>query len=602
MLSATSGILRALSLAPFLLPIVTAQSCTNYGISSGGSDCICPVGFGGANCSQPACGGTIFDGSHRSLASSSGGFPNLTSSGCSCSSGWSGTGCNVCTASSACQAGYATVNNSSSTSIAQVSGVNDTMVCNTSPTVYAAGEVSCEVNVCRTVFQKISLISLQNPTLQAIYPLQSSLIIQRSLNASLSPLQNVSGTLLSPNGSSAIYAQLFYSGVEQFACLASSCQQTSTSSSDTWTCSTLQCQCVHNTTFCGGVPASDLTTTINSLSGPLTIVCDNSNTCQFQEKVINGLFGSSGLALSGCVYGECVTQAVIDSTNGTLSSAQTSGSSPLSSGVIAGLAVVCSLVGIALAGLVWGWILQRAARNRTFDGGRNGGIDVKWTNVSYLVKSSGGDKTVLDSINGNVAAGEIMAVLGPSGAGKTTLVELIAGKAKSGQFTGSITFPSLASGKRPRIAFVPQSDILPAILTVREALMFAASLRLPESLSSERKAILVSTVISRLGLDDVAETRIGATDGTGRGISGGEARRVSIGLELVGCPDILVCDEPTSGLDSVSARRVVNVLKEVARGGGGLFGAVEESNQGVAVICSVHQPRRAICIECCLHF
>ncbi|KAG9318076.1 ABC-2 type transporter-domain-containing protein [Chiua virens] len=183
-----------------------------------------------------------------------------------------------------------------------------------------------------------------------------------------------------------------------------------------------------------------------------------------------------------------------------------------------------------------------------------------------------------------------MAILGPSGAGKTTLVELIAGKAKSGTFTGSITFPSLANGRRPRVAFVPQTDILPAFLTVREALTFGASLRLPESLPPERKAALVSATISRLGLEDVAEMRIGATDGTGRGISGGEARRVSIGLELVGCPDILVCDEPTSGLDSVSARRVVNVLKEVARGGGGLFGSAEDNDRGVAVICSVHQP------------
>lgn len=249
------------------------------------------------------------------------------------------------------------------------------------------------------------------------------------------------------------------------------------------------------------------------------------------------------------------------------------------------------LIGVGLAALAWGWILQRAARKRPFVGGYNGGIDVRWTNVSYFIRSSGGDKTILDSISGNVAAGELMAILGPSGAGKTTLVELIAGKPKSGLFTGSITFPSLTDGRAPRVAFVPQTDILPAVLTVREALTFAASLRLPESLSPERKVALVSAIISRLGLNDVAETRIGATDGTGRGISGGEARRVSIGLELVGCPDILVCDEPTSGLDSVSARRVVNVLKELARGGGGLFGSVEESSKGVAVICSVHQPR-----------
>ncbi|KAG8217094.1 hypothetical protein J3R82DRAFT_5121 [Butyriboletus roseoflavus] len=572
-------ILHTLGFASFFVSITTAQSCTNYGISSASGGCLCPPGFGGSNCSQPGCGGTIFDGSNRSLAPSSdasGGFPNLTSSGCSCTSGWRGEGCNVCTTASACQAAYAAVsgNASSGAATAQASGLNETMVCNTSPVVWAAGELSCQVN---------------NPTLQAIYPLQSTLNIQRTLNASLSPLLNVSGTVLSPNGAPAVYAQLFYSGVEQFYCSASSCTQTSTSTSDTWTCSTLQCQCIPNTSFCGAVSASNLTGTIDPLSGPLTIVCDNTNTCQFQQQVINSLFGSSGLTLQGCVYGECVTQAVIDTSNGT-TSGQTTGFSPLSSGVIAGLAVVGSLIGIGLASLIWGWILQRAARNRPFEGGLNGGVDVRWSNISYFIRSSKGDKTILDSINGHVAAGELMAIFGPSGAGKTTLVELIAGKAKSGLFTGSITFPSSANARRPRVAFVPQTDILPAVLTVREALTFAASLRLPESLSSERKAALVSAVISRLGLEDVAETRIGATDGSGRGISGGEARRVSIGLELVGCPDILVCDEPTSGLDSVSARRVVNVLKEVAQGGGALFGSAEEHSQGVAVICSVHQP------------
>ena len=146
------SILRVLSFASFLLSIstATAQSCTNYGTSSA-LGCLCPPGFGGANCSQPACGGTIFDGSHRSLtppSAASGGFPNITSSDCSCSNGWTGTGCNVCTTSSACQSAYAAVNgNASSATTGQTSGLNETLVCNTSPMVYAAGELSCQVNV-----------------------------------------------------------------------------------------------------------------------------------------------------------------------------------------------------------------------------------------------------------------------------------------------------------------------------------------------------------------------------------------------------------------------------------------------------------------------
>ncbi|KAL4065187.1 ABC-2 type transporter-domain-containing protein [Scleroderma yunnanense] len=585
-----SKTLHTLTLA-ILLVNVAAQSCTNFGVTSS-SSCLCPPGFGGSNCSQPACGGTIFDGSSRSLVPASGGSPNLTAAGCSCSSGWTGTGCNVCTTPSACQSAFTAVNGNASASagLAASYGANNTMVCNTQPVVYAAGEMSCQVN---------------NPSLQQLYPMQTNLNILRTYNASLSPLHNTSGTILSPNGSSAAYAQLFYGGVEQFSCMASPCTQSSSNGQDTWTCSSLQCACVPNAAFCGGSSSLNLAGTINSLGGDLTVVCDSGNTCHFQQQVLNSLFGQDGLELQGCVFGECVSQAVIDTFNSSSTSSQST-STQLSGGVIAGLAVIGTLVGVGIAAVIWGWFIQRAARKKPFEGGRAGGVGVRWSDVSYIVQPSGTrdysvfalrnntseEKTILDHVSGFVAAGGLMVILGPSGAGKTTLVELIAGKAKSGVFTGTITFPPLPAGRRPRVAFVPQTDVLPAFLTVREALMFAASLRLPESLPKDKKAAIVSAVIDKLGLQDVAETRIGATDGTGRGISGGEARRVSIGLELVGCPDILVCDEPTSGLDSVSAWRVVSVLKEVAKGGGGLFGAVEDKNngKGVAVICSVHQP------------
>jgi hypothetical protein len=68
-----------------------AQSCENAGIVNG-SSCLCPPGFGGSNCSVPACGGDIFQGSQRSLVQSGGEYGNLSS--CSCESGWGGTGCN----------------------------------------------------------------------------------------------------------------------------------------------------------------------------------------------------------------------------------------------------------------------------------------------------------------------------------------------------------------------------------------------------------------------------------------------------------------------------------------------------------------------------
>lgn len=104
-------------------------------------------------------------------------------------------------------------------------------------------------------------------------------------------------------------------------------------------------------------------------------------------------------------------------------------------------------------------------------------------------------------------------------------------------------------------------------------------MRLPESVPPSQKAARVEQVIGQLGLEGVADTRIGS--GERRGVSGGEMRRVSIGLELVGRPDVLVLDEPTSGLDSVSAARVTSVLWDVAH----------DQECPTAVIASIHQPR-----------
>lgn len=128
----------------FSTALALAQSCQNYGLSQG-SSCLCPPGFGGSDCSSPACGGTMFQGSSRRTTSSPG---NLTSAGCSCEDGWSGVGCNVCTSSSACQSGYVAQNPTSGSGVTGSDvGQNDTMVCNTAPRVWAAGEMSCSVIV-----------------------------------------------------------------------------------------------------------------------------------------------------------------------------------------------------------------------------------------------------------------------------------------------------------------------------------------------------------------------------------------------------------------------------------------------------------------------
>lgn len=138
-----------------------------------------------------------------------------------------------------------------------------------------------------------------------------------------------------------------------------------------------------------------------------------------------------------------------------------------------------------------------------------------------------------------------------SGAGKTTLVEVLAKKSKSAIVTGTVEVSS-SNGSAPlRIGFVPQQDILPPTLTVHEALLFAARLRLPEAMPDARKIERVDEIMEKLGISHLRYVRIGYSGSIGgtraRGISGGEMRRVSIGLELIADPDILILDEPTSG-------------------------------------------------------
>jgi ABC-type multidrug transport system ATPase subunit len=120
-----------------------------------------------------------------------------------------------------------------------------------------------------------------------------------------------------------------------------------------------------------------------------------------------------------------------------------------------------------------------------------------------------------------------------------------------------------------------QDDLLYPMLTVTETLMYSAEFRLPRSLSASKKRSRVEALIDQLGLRAAANTIIG--DEGRRGVSGGERRRVSIGIDIIHDPIILFLDEPTSGLDSTSAFMVVKVLRRIAR-------------SGSVVVMSIHQP------------
>ncbi|MCL7030405.1 hypothetical protein MKW94_015863 [Papaver nudicaule] len=124
-----------------------------------------------------------------------------------------------------------------------------------------------------------------------------------------------------------------------------------------------------------------------------------------------------------------------------------------------------------------------------------------------------------------------------------------------------------------------QDDLLYPTLTVEETLMFSADFRLPRLLSKEKKMERVRTVMDELGLNDAAKTIIG--DEGRRGISGGERRRVSIGVGIINDPILLFLDEPTSGLDSSSTFMVVKVLQRIARSGRIVMMSVHQTSSRV---------------------
>ncbi|KAI6698161.1 hypothetical protein NL676_018280 [Syzygium grande] len=187
-------------------------------------------------------------------------------------------------------------------------------------------------------------------------------------------------------------------------------------------------------------------------------------------------------------------------------------------------------------------------------------------------------KVLLNDISAEAREGEIMAVLGASGSGKSTLIDALADRISKESLGGAITLNGeVLESRLLKVisAYVMQDDLLFPMLTVEETLMFSAEFRLPRSLSKSRKMARVQALIDQLGLRNAAGTVIG--DEGHRGVSGGERRRVSIGIDIIHDPIILFLDEPTSGLDSTSAFMVVKVLQRIAQ-------------SGSIVVMSIHQP------------
>jgi ABC-type multidrug transport system ATPase subunit/pSer/pThr/pTyr-binding forkhead associated (FHA) protein len=187
-----------------------------------------------------------------------------------------------------------------------------------------------------------------------------------------------------------------------------------------------------------------------------------------------------------------------------------------------------------------------------------------------LTRTAGGN-VILQDVSFVAEPGQFIGILGPSGAGKSTLLGALSGlkPADSGRILINDTdFYGNLNQLRSMFGYVPQDDIVHGELTTLEALTFAARLRLPSGTPRPAIAALVLQTMASLGLSERKDLRISL-------LSGGQRKRVSVGVELLRRPPLIFLDEPTSGLDPFSEFKLMELLRRLA-------------DTGCTVICTTH--------------
>ena len=170
---------------------------------------------------------------------------------------------------------------------------------------------------------------------------------------------------------------------------------------------------------------------------------------------------------------------------------------------------------------------------------------------------------ILHPVSLSISPGSLVAIIGASGAGKTVLLDALAGLALPTE--GSVLHDGITCRARDsvgvsEIGYVPQDDIIHRSMPLERTLRYAARLRLPKRASDQEVNQAVAEVMSVLGLTQRAQTRVDL-------LSGGERKRASIAVELLARPPALFLDEPTSGLDPVMAADLVELLRKIAAAG-----------------------------------
>jgi ABC-type multidrug transport system ATPase subunit len=200
-----------------------------------------------------------------------------------------------------------------------------------------------------------------------------------------------------------------------------------------------------------------------------------------------------------------------------------------------------------------------------------------WENVCYDIKIKGNKRRILDRVDGWVKPGTLTALMGVTGAGKTSLLDVLADRVTIGVVSGEM----LVDGRlrddsfQRKTGYVQQQDLHLETSTVREALVFSALLRQPATVSRQEKVAYVEEIIHMLGMEEYADAVVGVV---GEGLNVEQRKRLTIGVELAAKPDLLLFfDEPTSGLDSQTAWSICTLMRNLA-------------DHGQAVLCTIHQP------------
>ncbi|EAS29262.3 ABC transporter [Coccidioides immitis RS] len=505
--------------------------------------CSCPSGFGGDDCSEPLCG-SLPDGKDRT--------PRQDKY-CKCKDGWSGINCNVCETNDACNS---------------MMPEGEGGVCYKEPLV-----VKENYQICDVTNRKI-LDQLKEKKPQVTFSCTAK---DHTCNF-----------------------QFWVDQKESFYCSLDTCEWATEveygKNTTNYECEHIKCRCIPGRMLCGEDGSIDIGEFLEQdIKGPASFSTistqggSDQDGSTFQEPAMNNLiksvFGDKSIFLQ-CRAGECLYKTDVPGYKVPVKTINT----PLIAGVIAG----CGLFIVAV--ILFIWYLSRRSAYRNYaaiqlsddSDDENGKLmadhkpaALQFDNVSYYLNG----RQILSGIRGIARPGQVTAIMGASGAGKTTFLDILARKNKRGTVQGEfyVNGEKVDDNEyRSVVGFVDQEDTMLPTLTVHETILTSALLRLPRDMSNVVKEQRVFEVEKQLGIYHIKDQIIGSEEGKGRGISGGEKKRVSIACELVTSPSILFLDEPTSGLDAFNAFNVIECLVNLAR------------TYNRTVIFTIHQPRSNI--------